>query len=361
MSQREYVKELQKNSNMISISIVIPVYNVEQYISRCVRSIIDQDNCHAILECIVVDDCSPDNSIQIVRSIVDQYNGSILFAILTHTENKGLSVARNTGIEAAKGDYILFVDSDDWLPKDSISCFLKVLQDYPDVDMISGNSFRVVEKRALPMVSNKIRILDNYQLRKSLMNHKDITHSAWNKLIKASIVAKYRFQEGVIFEDIYWSYLIFQDIKQAVIISDVTYVYDNNHPTSIINTASTKQKSSLHIKSISIIGNSVLNILYQDLYIDSIFFLLRPLVVAFRLLYEYRIDNYDGRQLKRLRKRIIRQSANDGRWLLSFFVFVLLYLSSTVVFNIKWIRRHYDKIEAVGRHMVCFFDKINLF
>ena len=97
---------------MINISIIVPVYNVEQYISRCIRSIIDQDNSHAIIECLFVDDCSPDNSIQIVRSIVDQYNGNIYFKILIHTENKGLSVARNTGIEAAKGDYILFVDPD---------------------------------------------------------------------------------------------------------------------------------------------------------------------------------------------------------------------------------------------------------
>ncbi len=227
---------------MIKISIIVPVYNVEQYISRCVRSIIDQDNGQAILECLVVDDCSPDNSIKIVHSIVDQYNGNISFIILTHTENRGLSAARNTGIEAAKGDYILFVDSDDWLPKDSMSCFLKILQDYPSVDMISGNSFRVMEKRTFPVFSNEIRSLDNYQLRKSLINHKDITHSAWNKLIKASIVAKYRFQEGAIFEDIYWSYLVFQDIKQAVIIPDVTYVYENDHPASIINTARTKQR-----------------------------------------------------------------------------------------------------------------------
>lgn len=344
---------------MISISIIIPVYNVEQYISRCVRSIIDQDNSLAIIECLFVDDCSPDNSIQIVRSIVDQYNGNISFKILTHTENKGLSVARNTGIEAAKGDYILFVDSDDWLPKDSISCFFKILQDYPGVDMISGNSFRVVENISFPMVCNKIRSVDNYQLRKSLVNHKDITHSAWNKLIKASIVAKYRFLEGVIFEDVCWSYLIFQDIKQAVIIPNVTYVYENNHQTSIINTARTRQNAPLHIKSIYLIGNSIIDILYQDLYIDSIFFLLRPLVVALRLQYEYRIDSYDGRQLKSLRKRIIRQSAKDGRWFLSFFVFVLLYLSSSAAFNMKWVRRHYDTIETVGRRIVYFFDRSN--
>ena len=344
---------------MFYISIIVPVYNVEQYISRCVRSIIEQDNGQAILECLVVDDCSPDNSIQIVRSIVNQYNGKIIFKILTHTENRGLSVARNTGIEAARGDYILFVDSDDWLPRGSISRFVKVLQDNPGIDMIIGNSFRVVENKSFPMDFNETRCVDNYQLRKSLINHKDITHSAWNKLIKASIVAKYRFQEGVIFEDIYWSYLIFQDIKQAVIIPDVTYVYDNNHQTSIINTAKTKQKAPLHIRSISIIGNSILEILYKDLYIDSIFFLLRPLVVAFRLQYEYRINNNDGYQLKNLRNRIIHQSAKDGRWFLPFFVFSLLYLSSSPVFSIKWVRRHYDTIESIGRHMAFFFDRFN--
>lgn len=344
---------------MISISIIIPVYNVEKYISRCIRSIIYQDNSQIQLECIVVDDCSSDNSIQIVRSIVGQYNGSIVFKIISHAENKGLSVARNTGIEAARCDYILFVDSDDWLPKDSLSRFLKILRDYSNIDMISGNSFRVVENKSLPMDVNEIRCINNYQLRKSLVNHKDITHSAWNKLIKASIIKKYRFIDGVIYEDIYWSYLIFQDVRQTVIIPDVTYVYENNHQTSITNTAKTKQNASLHIKSISIIGNSVLDILYQDLYIESVFFLLRPIVIASRLQYEYKINSNDGCQLKNLRKRIILQSARDGRWFLSFFVSVLFYLSSSAIFNIKWVRRHYDTIEAVGRYMVCFFDRFN--
>ena len=98
---------------MISISVIVPVYNVEPYISRCINSIIEQDNGQALLECLVIDDCSPDQSIRIVRSIVDQYKGDILFKIISHSENKGLSVARNSGIEAASGDYITFVDPDD--------------------------------------------------------------------------------------------------------------------------------------------------------------------------------------------------------------------------------------------------------
>lgn len=344
---------------MISISVIVPVYNVEPYISRCINSIIEQDNSQALLECLVIDDCSQDQSIRIVRSIVDKYKGDILFKIISHSENKGLSVARNSGIEAASGDYILFVDSDDWLPRDSIYRFVKVLQDYPDIDMISGNSFRVVENRPLPMDFNGIRKWDNYELRKSLVTHKNITHSAWNKLIKYSVIAKYRFPEGVIFEDIYWSYFVFQDVKQAVILPDVTYIYENGHQNSIINTAKTKQKSALHLKSINIIGNSIMDGLYQDLYSDSIIFLLRPFVVAFRLKYQYKINNDESRQLQKLRKRVILQSARDGRWFLAFFSFILLYIYPTQLFNIKWVRHHYDKIEITGRKTACFFERFH--
>ena len=88
------------------VSIVIPVYGVENYIERCLNSVMQQDSKSVSLECILVDDCSPDNSIKIAEKIIKDYSGGIRFEILRHDKNQGLSVARNTGMSSAKGRFL---------------------------------------------------------------------------------------------------------------------------------------------------------------------------------------------------------------------------------------------------------------
>ena len=220
---------------MLSISVIIPVYNVEQYISRCIKSIIDQENCGAFLECIIVDDCTPDNSIQIIHSLTDEYKGNIDFVFLKHSHNKGIAATRNTGIEAAHGDYIFFVDSDDWLPANSISCLVEKLFHNPDADMIAGNSHYTINDEERPFVASEKIYNNSYQLNKDLFNYRSINCSSWNKLIKTDIAKKHKFIEGIIYEDTLWTYTIYKEFRKAIIIPDITYIYENDHPLSIIN------------------------------------------------------------------------------------------------------------------------------
>lgn len=342
---------------MITISIIIPVYKVEQYISRCVQSIIEQENCGAILECLFVDDNTPDNSMTIIHSLVDPYKGTIVFKFLKHERNKGLSAARNTGINAATGDYILFVDSDDWLPSDSILKFVKILQDNPEVDMITGKDKRT--KDVFPFNISKVTLIDNYQLRKFLLNHQNISCTAWNKLVKASLVSRNKFFEGILFEDSYWTYFLYKDIKKTIIIPEVTYVYEDNHPLSIINTVKTKEKVSLHIKSTSIVGNAILDAPYEDLYVDCIIYVLGILIIALRLLTDHKIKNEEYLELTLLRKRIVRHTFLNGRWFLSFFITFLTFPPTSKLFNIRFVRNRYLKIEKIGRTIANFFDRFH--
>jgi len=98
----------------MTISIIIPVYNVENYIWKCLDSVIAQKCDGFNIECILVDDCTPDNSMVIVEDVVNNYHGKdVNFVILHHEVNKGMSIARNTGIDASTGDYVCFLDSDD--------------------------------------------------------------------------------------------------------------------------------------------------------------------------------------------------------------------------------------------------------
>ena len=107
---------------MPKFSIIVPVYNVEKYIDKCLRSIVDQN--FSDYEVIVVNDGTKDNSMGIVK----KYPFKII-----NQKNQGLSVARNTGVKEAKGDYLIFLDSDDYIDKDLLKCLSKSLKNKPDV------------------------------------------------------------------------------------------------------------------------------------------------------------------------------------------------------------------------------------
>ena len=104
----------------MKISIVVPVYNVAPYVADCFRSIARQ-TWQGPLECVFVDDCGTDNSMSVVEHCIDDYSGPIDFRIVRHEHNRGLSAARNSGISAATGEYVYFLDSDDELSSDCIA------------------------------------------------------------------------------------------------------------------------------------------------------------------------------------------------------------------------------------------------
>lgn len=102
----------------MKVSIIIPVYNVSKYIKRCLKSVLGQT--WKDLEIILVDDCTPDDSMDIVRGILETSSRSDIVTILKHEKNRGLSAARNTGIRQATGNYLYFLDSDDYLDRKSV-------------------------------------------------------------------------------------------------------------------------------------------------------------------------------------------------------------------------------------------------
>ena len=113
-----------RKSAIISISIIIPIYKAEHYIERCLKSVATQEGIGIAyhLECILVDDCSPDNSMSIAKEVIKPYD-NIDFIFLQHEATRGCSVARNTGLEYATGEYVMFIDSDDYLLPNSLKVF----------------------------------------------------------------------------------------------------------------------------------------------------------------------------------------------------------------------------------------------
>ena len=122
---------------MIKVSLIIPVYNVVKYIDRCLDSVMNQE--YPNIECILVDDYTPDNSFEIINKKLDAYSGRIDFKIVRHKENRGLSAARNSGVKVATGDYIFFLDSDDQLVEGAIEAFVDAIIEYGSVDFLIGD------------------------------------------------------------------------------------------------------------------------------------------------------------------------------------------------------------------------------
>lgn len=212
----------------MKVSIIIPVYNVEKYIERCINSVIKQTFTN--LECIIVDDCSQDNSLEICKRIINKYNGPITFKIITHKHSEGPSGARNTGTKAAKGDYIFYLDSDDEITNDCIYLMYNATIKYPQAEIVQGCT--ISENKTIYHSLDNYKdieyINDNNWIRREFYQFKDtLPILVWNKLIKKAYLNKHRiyFKEHIIHEDILWVYNIVKNLKHLCFIHENTYIH----------------------------------------------------------------------------------------------------------------------------------------
>lgn len=136
----------------MKLSIVVPVYNVEQYVRKCILSIIDNDLFKDI-EIIIVNDGSKDKSVEQIQDLVDNYENITLI----NQENMSLSVARNNGMAKAKGDYIWFIDSDDWITNDAVNYVMPYLDNVNDI--VTINYTVVKENAETPMIVSYTRAM----------------------------------------------------------------------------------------------------------------------------------------------------------------------------------------------------------
>ena len=227
----------------LKLSIIIPIYRVEKFIGECLDSIISQECEDVDLECILINDCTPDNSMEVVTEKLQNYHGRVSFIVKHHDVNRGHCAARNTGLRYASGDFVLFVDSDDILAPGAIQRFCEELDktNIEEVDVIMGNAFDCMDKRCIMKFDNDTPFLiDNTKeeaLRKLLS--RELFHTSWNKLVKRTMFTKQNlyFEEGIINEDLLWSYLLFLHAKSVLVIPQVTYLYGRDNPNNISNTS----------------------------------------------------------------------------------------------------------------------------
>lgn len=222
----------------MKVSIIIPVYNVEKYIVRCLNSVINQ-TWQDDIECILVDDCSTDNSVNMIKEYINNYHGSVDFKFLHHSKNKGQSSARNTGLKVAKGDYVLFLDSDDAITIDCLDVLTTLAKRYPKADFVQGNlldnNFQKSHYAFNESIPEYCETKDELE---SLMLSKIIT-SAWNRLIKHYIIIQNQlyFPVGIFHEDMHWIYFLSRHTHAAAFTTHGTYIYYTNESSTMTSTS----------------------------------------------------------------------------------------------------------------------------
>lgn len=229
----------------LSISIIIPVYNVEPYIVRCLQSVMDQTY-DGPMECLLVDDCCTDNSFAIVGQMLDRYKGTISFKVLHHERNRGQAAARNTGTMVATGDYIYYLDSDDAMTPDCVALMVEEVEKHPGLEMVIGAYKRYDGERELPQYSYESGLFDDNNKIRWLFFKEGFGFSSvvWNKLIKRSFILSNSlfFKEGVIHEDDHWSFYVYKKLKYLSVIGKCTYLHYVREESTM--TTLTKQRTA---------------------------------------------------------------------------------------------------------------------
>ncbi|WHY85189.1 glycosyltransferase [Neobacillus novalis] len=200
------------------ISIIVPVYKVEPYIRKCVDSILAQTLTD--FELILVDDGSPDNS----GEICDEYASIDSRVVVIHKENGGQSTARNAALDIAKGDYIGFVDSDDWIEAD----MYELLYDMcikNNCDIANCTSTIYFKNRTVKNGTHSLTLHSRKEAMRVMLEGKLYDEVVWTKLIKRSLLENIRFPVGVIYEDTAFTYKVIHNATRICCVGAPKYHY----------------------------------------------------------------------------------------------------------------------------------------
>lgn len=225
---------------MPEISVIVPVYKAEQYLKRCVKSILEQT--YQDFELILVDDGSPDNS----PSLCDEWAKNDNRIHVIHKENGGASSARNAGLKEATGNWVTFADSDDWLDKTALKTLYDLAKKY-NVPMVIGG-MRVVQKYTDTKTTAKqdAVVLSRTDLMSRFfrLNGEPDTHRVWGMIVQRNILDGYTFIEGKMNEDVEACYYLARKCEAAVYTDAPLYNYFKN-VEGVTNSGFNKKKLDL--------------------------------------------------------------------------------------------------------------------
>ena len=200
------------------ISVIVPVYKVEPYLRKCLDSIVNQT--YKNLQIILVDDGSPDNC----GAVCDEYAAKDRRIEVVHQKNGGLSAARNAGLKLADGNYIGFVDSDDWIELDMYDYLLKNALKYQADIAVCGRVERYRDKSVF-RGWEQLEILNTEQALETLLKNDIMQNFVWDKLYKRNLFDDVWFPIGKTFEDIAVMHRLFARAARVICLPDIGYNY----------------------------------------------------------------------------------------------------------------------------------------
>ena len=200
------------------LSIIVPVYNVELYLQVCIRSLIKQT--YRNIEVVLVDDGSPDQS----GKICDYWAHKDNRICVIHTKNQGAARARNEGIKIAKGDFIAFVDSDDFISPCMFETLIRLINEY-DCDIAECDFCTVFDNdyKFENNINNNIKVVDAQTALKYHIQNKLFKQTVWNKVYRKTVILP--FTEGKYIDDEFWMYQVIGKSRQLVSTSAKLYAY----------------------------------------------------------------------------------------------------------------------------------------
>jgi len=207
------------------ISVILPIYNVESFLLQAIESVRNQT--YNDLEIILVDDGSTDGS----GNLCDNYAKKDFRIKVIHKNNGGLSDARNVGTEVASGEWIFYLDSDDWMDLSTLeSLHNSAVKN--NCDIVQGGFYYVYSDYMLLRKEEQPVVLDRNSAMKELIINDRVKNFAWGKLYKASLVKDLKFPIGKYYEDCYWQHLVFDRVNRYGIV-DTPLVYYRQRNDSI--------------------------------------------------------------------------------------------------------------------------------
>lgn len=202
------------------ISVIIPIYNVEKYLEKCIKSVINQT--YTNIEIILVNDGSTDKC----ACICEKYKKIDSRIVIINKENGGLSDARNVGIDVSKGEYLAFIDSDDYVSEDYLEYLYKIICENK-VDISVCDFCEVYENENLvnKEEENNIKIFNDAEAIEIMLYQREFDHSAWGKLYRKYLFDNLRFPKGRLFEDIAIMYELINKVNKVGFGSKKNYYY----------------------------------------------------------------------------------------------------------------------------------------
>lgn len=218
------------------VSIIVPVYNVENFIEKCATSLMKQD--YERIEFIFVNDCTPDKSMEILQQTLNKYpNRKDDVKIIKNQQNSGSSITRQNGLNIASGEYVLFIDSDDWIEPDMVSKMYKKAKDN-NADIVCCDMVLHYKNRQVYKKNNHKKIKKGYELKDLVVGH--ILPSMPNKLIKKELFNDVIFPKFQFGEDSYIMTQLFYFAKNITYISEPLFHYNKLNGSSLSTDISEK-------------------------------------------------------------------------------------------------------------------------